>query len=359
MSTSEPPSPTRVFISYSQHDPAHSRRVRELAQALADDGLDVELDQYHQHELTHWPRWCEEQLRPENSDFVLMICSVEYKRRIENRVAFDEGRGVFWEGNLVYHYLYEAKDNKRFNSLLLDDETQETLPIALSGWTWFRLGAFGIVNGEVGYTNLYRLLSKQPGVVKPTVGERKVLSTEAVSRLGSSDSTTKPTNLPFPSLGSLFKGREDFIQAIRAGFEGDPGRAQAINARQAVHGLGGIGKTRAAVEYAWRFAADYTALLFVSAETPLDFRANVAALCSILKIAEGVTDDTLRFEAALEWLRDPRHRGWLFIVDNLDTLEAAEAAGKKRRHARLRPCPDYRPFERVACVRRISSHRCS
>jgi SEFIR domain len=115
----------RVFISYSQHDPAmHSQRVLTLAHALADDGLDVELDQYHQNELIDWPGWCEERLRPVNSDFVLTICSAEYKRRIENRVAFDVGRGVFWEGRLIFDYLYRAKANERFIPILLGDETE-------------------------------------------------------------------------------------------------------------------------------------------------------------------------------------------------------------------------------------------
>lgn len=331
MSPSEQQKPParRVFISYSQHDPVqHSRRVRDFATALADDGMDVELDQYHQHELAHWPRWCEEQLRPEDSDFVLMICSAEYKRRVENRVAFDEGRGVFWEGGLIYHYLYEAKDNKRFISVLFDDESPEALPIAVSGWTWFRVRDFGIASGEVGYTNLYRLLTEQPAFLKPKPGERKILPPEPASARPLSHSATKPTNLPYPSLGPLFKGREDFITEIHASFTGSPRRAQAISTRHAIHGLGGIGKTRAAVEYAWRFAADYTALLFVSAETPLDFRTNIAALCPILKTAEGVTDDTLRFEAAIDWLREPQYRGWLLIVDNLDTAEAADEAAK-------------------------------
>jgi tetratricopeptide (TPR) repeat protein len=323
----EPPSP-RVFISYSQHDPAHSRRVREFAEALASDGLDVELDQYHQHEVLDWPRWCEERLRPENSDFVLMICSAEYKNRIEGRVAADEGRGVFWEGSIIDDYLYDAKANERFIPVLLDDENEESLPQAVRGWTRFKVSGCGIASGEVGYTNLYRLLTRQPGVIKPKPGERKVLPPEPPSGPRLSHSPTRPTNLPYPSLGPLFKGREDFINGIRAGFAGNPGRAQAISARQAVHGLGGIGKTRAAVEYAWRFAADYTALLFVTGETPSDFRANVAALCPLLRIAEGVTDDTLRFEAVIDWLRDAPHGGWLLIADNLDTPEVADEAGK-------------------------------
>ena len=95
---------------------------------MAADGLDVELDQYHQNEIVDWPRWCKEQLRPENSDFVLMICSAEYKNRIEGRSPADKGRGVFWEGSIIDGYLYGAKANDRFIPILLDDESEESLP---------------------------------------------------------------------------------------------------------------------------------------------------------------------------------------------------------------------------------------
>src|SRR5262245_52413356 len=153
--------PVRVFISYSQHDPAeHSPRVLAFGNALLDDGIDVELDQYHQQELIDWPRWCEERLRTENSEFVLMICSAEYTRRIENRVAFDEGRGVFWEGNIIYNSLYKAKANERFIPVLFDDESENSLPSVVSGWTHFRVRAFGIASGDFGYTQLYRSLTK-------------------------------------------------------------------------------------------------------------------------------------------------------------------------------------------------------
>ena len=92
-----------------------------LAQQLRHDGVDAELDQFHQHELIQWPRWCEEQLRPENSDFVLCVCTETYKQRIEGKVAADTGKGVFWEGTLVYNYLYDDKRNSRFVPVYLAD----------------------------------------------------------------------------------------------------------------------------------------------------------------------------------------------------------------------------------------------
>jgi hypothetical protein len=58
----------------------------------------------------------------------------------------------------------------------------------------------------------------------------------------------KPVVLPYPSLGSLFKGRAAFLARLRASLTRPDGGTAAI---RAVHGMGGIGKSRAAVEYAW------------------------------------------------------------------------------------------------------------
>ena len=95
-STESKISSVRVFISYSHDSREHCDRVLALAQQLRRDGINAELDQFHHEELVHWPRWCEEQLRPEKSDFVLCICTPEYTRRIEGRVAAEVGKGVFW-----------------------------------------------------------------------------------------------------------------------------------------------------------------------------------------------------------------------------------------------------------------------
>src|SRR5579859_3444379 len=82
----------------------------------------------------------------------------------------------------------------------------------------------------------------------------------------------KVNNLLFKSLGTLFKGREEFLETIRttlseADHRGHRRVAAIIASASAatVHGLGGIGKTRAAIEFAHRYADDYTALLFVRA----------------------------------------------------------------------------------------------
>jgi len=140
----------------------------------------------------------------------------------------------------------------------------------------------------------------------------------------------KVNNLPYNSLGTLFKGREEFLEQIRATLDqGNPGgqsRAAAITTATTVYGLGGIGKTRTAIEFAHRYAEEYTALLFVRAESPESLHANLAALCGslVLDLAEKEARELdVQVNAALHWLQ--QHPGWFLILDNVDTEEAAQA----------------------------------
>ena len=128
----------------------------------------------------------------------------------------------------------------------------------------------------------------------------------------------KPRNLPYASLGPLFKGREGFMATLHAALSGaGNGRATAVVGK-ALYGLGGVGKTRLAVEYALRHEADYTALLFVSAETPERLNAGLAALANsdVLdlpeKDARKCREDRCRARLARTQSRlapDPRQRG--------------------------------------------------
>jgi NB-ARC domain len=104
------------------------------------------------------------------------------------------------------------------------------------------------------------------------------------------------------------------------------GHATAVVAK-ALHGLGGVGKTRLAVEYAWQHEQDYSALLFVVADSSENLRRNLAALVGplVLNLPErDATEEEVRMAGALRWLDE--HEGWFLILDNVDTPEAAAAA---------------------------------
>lgn len=137
------------------------------------------------------------------------------------------------------------------------------------------------------------------------------------------DASLRPVNLPYTSLGTLFKGRDAFLTDLH---ERLTGHGTTLIKGHAIHGLGGIGKTRAAVEYAWAFHSHYTARLFVSADSPETLNAKLAALCDaeILNLPEkNLTDQTEQKAAVLLWLN--AHSGWLLILDNADSEDALAA----------------------------------
>jgi tetratricopeptide (TPR) repeat protein len=138
----------------------------------------------------------------------------------------------------------------------------------------------------------------------------------------------RPRNLPFASLGPLFKGRDKFLDTLHAALTAENADAAAIVGR-ALHGLGGVGKTRLAVEYALRHDGENSTLLFVRADTPAGLDASLAALAGpdILDLPEKDTrEDAVKIAAALGWLEN--HPGWLMIVDNVDSSESVSAVGK-------------------------------
>ena len=102
-------------------------------------------------------------------------------------------------------------------------------------------------------------------------------------------------------------------------------RTAAI-AGTAVHGMGGVGKTRAAVEYAWAHRGDYTALFAGRGETPDKLHSRPlprwSARCACPSGRQ--PDEAARLEAALAWLN--ANPGWLLILDNIDAEPALAAA---------------------------------
>jgi tetratricopeptide (TPR) repeat protein len=138
----------------------------------------------------------------------------------------------------------------------------------------------------------------------------------------------RPKNLPFASLGSLFKGREEVLDTLHKALTAEAGAATAIVGR-ALHGLGGIGKTRLAVEYALQHESEHSALLFLRADTPAALDTSLAALAGpdILDLPEkDAREDAAKIAAALGWLA--AHPGWLMIVDNVDDPTAVAAVDK-------------------------------
>ncbi len=141
-------------------------------------------------------------------------------------------------------------------------------------------------------------------------------------------SPVKPINLPYHSIGKLFKGRESELKKIYKKFKEVRSKPTAIIG-DTIHGLGGVGKTRLAVEYARRYETDYTALLFVTADSPEKLFSNLAAFSAqpVLDLPEQhAKEEQLKYDAVIQWLK--HHTGWLLILDNVDSRAAAAEVHK-------------------------------
>jgi hypothetical protein len=105
-----------------------------------------------------------------------------------------------------------------------------------------------------------------------------------------------------------FVGREYLLEALHEALaSGQPGaRVQALT------GLGGVGKTQLALEYAYRYAGDYEAVWWVRAEEPATLAAEYAQLAGPAGLpAANLTDLGEVVAAVCNWLA--RTDGWLLI----------------------------------------------
>jgi tetratricopeptide (TPR) repeat protein/transcriptional regulator with XRE-family HTH domain len=97
-------------------------------------------------------------------------------------------------------------------------------------------------------------------------------------------------------------------------------RAAALTQIQAISGLGGIGKTQIAVEYAYRNRDEYRYVLWVRAATRDSLLADFVTLADLLDLSVRDEQDQLRIVATVKgWLTNVSH--WLLIMDNVDDLD--------------------------------------
>ena len=139
-----------------------------------------------------------------------------------------------------------------------------------------------------------------------------------------------PENIPFPSIGTLFTGRDETLRALRESLlaaDAAPGAVPGLPVVQLIHGTGGVGKTRLAVEYARRFPEGYNARLFLRGSSPGAIDESLASLAGLflLNLPEQDEKETeVRVAAVIRWLA--AHPGYLLVIDNVDTQEARDHA---------------------------------
>ena len=122
----------RVFISYSWDDDQHKIWVRDLATKLRGDGIDVTLDQWHVRLGEQVPAFMERAVR--ENDFVLIICTIKYKRKSEGRIG-----GVGYEGDIIQGEVFLKSNHTKFIPIIKDGTWQQVAPDQLLGKAYLSL----------------------------------------------------------------------------------------------------------------------------------------------------------------------------------------------------------------------------
>src|SRR6266567_4062132 len=148
-----------------------------------------------------------------------------------------------------------------------------------------------------------------------------------------SEETTPPSAASTASLPTLwhvpyrrnpfFTGRERILLGLHTMLRA--GKRASLVQPQAISGLGGIGKTQTAIEYAYRFREHYQAILWCRAETRNLLLTDLVALAQVLDLHEKDEQEQERVvQAVRRWLQ--KSTGWLLILDNVEDLSLVEDA---------------------------------
>ncbi len=301
--------PPKVLISYSHDSSAHKVRVLRLADRLVADGIDVILDQYAGVPPEGWPQWMEREV--EAANFVLVVCTETYLRRFKGQEAPGTGRGVRWEGLLLSGEIYNGDSkNPKFIPVLMDQEQAKNIPTPLASTSRY------LITDAKQYEDLYRRLTNQRLVEKPVIGKLKSLPKREPQPMDfdapfESVPKKKPWLVPHER-NKVFTGRKQILKELRSDL--------LKNGRQALSGLGGVGKTQIAVEYAWRYREEYSAVLWTFADTEQAISSGFSSMAQKLGLPEHESKEQATVtEAVKRWLE--QNDGWLLVFDNADTPE--------------------------------------
>ncbi len=121
-----------------------------------------------------------------------------------------------------------------------------------------------------------------------------------------------------PAQNPNFSGREEILEQLHQKLQ----KNQVI----ALYGLGGIGKTQVAVQYAHLNKDQYNLVLWITAETVEDFQHNLEELAIFLNISTDKKQPEQILKEVTQTLRTKKN--WLLLIDNVEDLADSQSTKK-------------------------------
>jgi tetratricopeptide (TPR) repeat protein len=300
MPTSNPPEePLELFYSYAHADEALRKELEKHLRLLQQRGL---ITGWHDRKIPAGAPWADEiDTHLNTAQIILLLISadflasqycygVEMKRALERQEAGEARvipiilRPVDWEHEPSLHKL----------------QALPTGAIAVTDWPM-----------SPTYDNAFKDIAR---------GIRLVVEEYHKSSPTKSSKTAQGWNIPYRR-NPFFTGREQLLKQLHDNLSS--ARVAALTQAQAISGLGGIGKTQTAVEYAYRYRDEYRYILWVSAAASDLLITGFVELATVLNLPEREEQDQNRIVAAVKlWLE--QHGQWLLILDNADDFALIE-----------------------------------
>ncbi|GIH28547.1 hypothetical protein Aph01nite_68570 [Acrocarpospora phusangensis] len=190
-------------------------------------------------------------------------------------------------------------------------------------WAWLVTALVIAALAEAANQWMERLNSEAPAdgeTRDPASAPPLVLPSEAARPITEVEASPGLVNVPVR--GQVFVGRDDELTDLRESLE-RPGPVVVA----AVHGMGGVGKSTLAAQYAFEQRERFNPVWWITAETPANLDAGLAELAIALQPEMAGESLDILAERAVVWLAS--HRGWLLVLDNVsDPADVATLLGR-------------------------------
>ncbi|WP_285484198.1 SEFIR domain-containing protein [Amycolatopsis sp. NBRC 101858] len=158
----------KAFISYAHDSEDHKDAVLTLAELLTRKGIDVILDQWADPVRKDWGSWALGHIM--NSDFVIIVASLDYQRVGDGLIATTNNPGAQSEVVVIRDQLHHDRPawTRKLLPVVLPGHNIGEIPLFLQPFSADHYVISELT--DVGIDDLLRTLTRQPRRVRPPLG---------------------------------------------------------------------------------------------------------------------------------------------------------------------------------------------